>query len=268
VHAGMRFGRMCRPLELDVLDDDVLSSIFAIFIERDFASLVSLRYVCRRLLSIADAVLANKEHTVHLVSALVGGRLPGSCIAAVERRAARAAFANELPKTAILQITDYANLFVSGRLYPAQSWGLECQLQGDDCYRLVGFDSVPLHLSMCGQSVLPSPSQPLKMWMPCALVQPFSQATRTRIVRRVPMELCRTVKRPTSDELPPRGTPTAHIVDNGHSWDPFLSLGPDLQPRGMALIDTLLCLFSGTLSGDCAPPAAPAASQPAACDPS
>jgi len=223
------------------------------------SSLIVLRYVCKRLLAVAETLLGELP-TVYLVNALTKGLIPDSCVAAIERRAASAALTNSLPEDALLRLTKYANLFINGCLYPAQPWELECHMDGGSMLlRPVGFDCVPLHQAACptlasgtasGTGSVTEwyathePSRPLgQPWMPCILVQPISTrpcTTRAQMTRLVPMQFVRAVKRPTPKDCPPEGTPRANLVDDGRSWDPFAPLEAGLQPRGMALIDALV----------------------------
>lgn len=125
VHAGMLFAALvnfhkARILNLDALDDDVLSAILkAIASSRDVRPLFALLSVCKRLSALVQAVLS--EQTIERrILALVQGQVPDDIVCYVERQAARAALRDALPEGSLFLLVDYVNLFIDGRLASPQ----------------------------------------------------------------------------------------------------------------------------------------------------
>jgi len=125
VHAGMLFAALvnfhkARILNLDALDDDVLSAILkAIASSRDVRPLFALLSVCKRLSALVQAVLS--EQTIERrILALVQGQVPDDIVCFVERQAARAALRDALPEGSLFLLVDYVNLFIDGRLASPQ----------------------------------------------------------------------------------------------------------------------------------------------------
>ena len=125
VHAGMLFAALvnfhkARILNLDALDDDVLSAILkAIASSRDVRPLFALLSVCKRLSALVQAVLS--EQTIERrILALVQGQVPDDIVCFVERQAARAALRDALPEGSLFLLVDYVNFFIDGRLASPQ----------------------------------------------------------------------------------------------------------------------------------------------------
>lgn len=125
VHAGMLFAALvnfhkARILNLDALDDDVLSAILkAIASSRDVRPLFALLSVCKRLSALVQAVLS--EQTIERrILALVQGQVPDDIVCYVERQAARAALRDALPEGSLFLLVDYVNFFIDGRLASPQ----------------------------------------------------------------------------------------------------------------------------------------------------
>jgi len=243
VHCGKFFAAARRrtSIALDVMltitpTADVLAladDIFDVILDAksgsaDVTSLVAARSVCRKFAPLARRSLSQLT-LEDRITALVRGELPPAESGEVERAAAAALVRGSLSAKTVNALMEFANSAVaSGQ----GNWTISSERVGDDAtndlsFPLRGFDSVAVseREDVKDWWAEHMPSRPLhQMHLPCILAGPpryialAGTARQRRQVRKVPLEMCRTIS-------------GMHV--------PMGSSGAGVQPSGVTLITAI-----------------------------
>ena len=193
---------------IDLLNDDAIRSILmALSATNDVASLCAIQSCCTYLAPLArEALIAIP--LIDRVKGLLAGTLPLEMSIEAERQAAAGLLRGDLPGSLMRAAYELANEAVIS----ASPWTLSSEPEGQDCggdlsFHLRGFDSTPLEerhdvLTWYAEH---QPSRPLtKLQLPCVMAGPpryialAGSERQKRAVRRIPLELCRVVRRPAA----------------------------------------------------------------------
>jgi len=225
LHGGIRFAAefSLAPPKLNALtlSEDVLHIVLAsLSADKDIAALTALLSVCTELSALARAALAAWSIEARLY-ALTSGQLAAESAAVVEAQAAAALLAGSLDGIAFTALIGYANdaLERSQVAWVLNNVDLADDPSNDRSFRLLGLDAVPLEAATCRslgegpQSVtewyaVNRPEMPLgALHLPCVLAGPprfaalAGTSKQARSIRRIPLPLCRLVRRPDLLEL-------------------------------------------------------------------